>query len=52
MGATIFGLEATTGLLFAKSLSASFTMATPYAMNQANPVQALDIFVVQVCSLK
>jgi len=47
MGATIFGLEATTGLLFAKSLSASFTMATPYAMNQANPVQALDIFVVQ-----
>mmetsp|Transcript_39302 Transcript_39302/g.85485 ORF Transcript_39302/g.85485 Transcript_39302/m.85485 type:complete len:88 (+) Transcript_39302:393-656(+) len=48
LAATLFGLEATTGLLFAKSLSATFAVANPYAMNQVNPVQALDIFVVQV----
>eukprot|EP00959_Pyramimonas_sp_CCMP1952_P460370 9479742-Pyramimonas_sp.AAC.1 len=34
LGAGLLGMEATTGLLFAKSLSASFAVASPYAMNQ------------------
>jgi len=47
LAATLVGLEATCGLLFAKALS--FAASSPYTpLAQASPVQALDIFVVQV----
>jgi len=45
LASTLFGLEATCGLLFAKSLA--FAASNPYTISQSNPVQALDIFVVQ-----
>ena len=47
LGATIVGLQATTGLLFAKTLTIAAT--GPFAQN-ANPVLALDIFLVQAAS--
>ena len=49
LAATLVGLEATCGMLFAKELS--FAGTSPWAtqvLSQAKPVQALDIFVVQV----
>lgn len=48
LGATIVGLQATTGLLFAKTLSTA--ASNPYVVGGArnfNPVLALDIFLVQ-----
>eukprot|EP00238_Polyblepharides_amylifera_P004636 CAMPEP_0196583094 /NCGR_PEP_ID=MMETSP1081-20130531/41969_1 /TAXON_ID=36882 /ORGANISM="Pyramimonas amylifera, Strain CCMP720" /LENGTH=230 /DNA_ID=CAMNT_0041903865 /DNA_START=231 /DNA_END=922 /DNA_ORIENTATION=+ len=48
LAATLVGLEATCGLLFAKALS--FATINTYTMAQANPVQALDIFIVQACT--
>jgi hypothetical protein len=51
LAATLVGLEATCGLLFAKALS--FAASSPYTpLAQASPVQALDIFVVQVCACR
>ena len=47
LGATLVGLQATTGLLFAKTLTVAAT--GPFASN-ANPVLALDIFLVQAAS--
>jgi len=47
LGATIVGLQATTGLLFAKTLTIAAT--GPFTPN-ANPVLALDIFLVQAAS--
>jgi len=47
LGATIVGLQATTGFLFAKTLTIAAT--GPFAQN-ANPVLALDIFLVQAAS--
>jgi hypothetical protein len=50
LAATLVGLEATCGMLFAKELS--FAATSPFSatqvLSQARPVQALDIFVVQV----
>ena len=49
LGATIVGLQATTGLLFAKTLTVA--AQSPFAPGVAyNPVLALDIFLVQVSS--
>ena len=49
LGATIIGLQATTGLLFAKSLTAA--AAAPFSPGVAyNPVVALDIFLLQAGS--
>jgi hypothetical protein len=45
LGATIVGLQATTGILFAKSLTAA--AASPFANTGYNPVLALDIFLIQ-----
>jgi hypothetical protein len=45
LGATIIGLQATTGVLFAKSLSAA--AAAPFSPGGYNPVLALDIFLIQ-----
>jgi hypothetical protein len=42
LGATIVGMQATTGLLFAKSLSAA-----PFTPGYTGPVLALDIFLIQ-----
>ena len=49
MGSTIIGLQATTGLLFAKTLSVA--AQNPYIAGSAfNPVLALDIFLVQAAA--
>ena len=49
MGATVVGLQATTGLLFAKTLSVA--AQNPYLTAGAfNPVLALDIFLVQAAA--
>ena len=48
LGATIIGLQATTGLLFAKSLTAA--AASPFTPGGASPVIALDIFLLQAGS--
>ena len=49
MGATVVGLQATTGLLFAKTLSVA--AQNPYLSGAAfNPVLALDIFLVQAAA--
>jgi len=48
LGATIIGLQATTGILFAKSLTAA--AASPFQPGGYNPVLALDIFLVQAGS--
>lgn len=49
LGATIVGLQATTGLLFAKSLTAA--AASPFTPGAGyNPVVALDIFLLQAGS--
>lgn len=45
LGATIVGMQATTGLLFAKSLSAA--AAAPFTPGYTGPVLALDIFLIQ-----
>uniref|UniRef100_A0A7S0IA47 Uncharacterized protein n=1 Tax=Micromonas pusilla TaxID=38833 RepID=A0A7S0IA47_MICPS len=45
LGATIVGIQATTGLLFAKSLSAA--AAAPFTPGYTGPVLALDIFLIQ-----
>ena len=45
LGATIVGLQATTGVLFAKSLTAA--AASPFTPGGYNPVLALDIFLIQ-----
>mmetsp|Transcript_8756 Transcript_8756/g.35469 ORF Transcript_8756/g.35469 Transcript_8756/m.35469 type:complete len:275 (-) Transcript_8756:112-936(-) len=45
LGATIVGIQATTGLLFAKSLSAA--AASPFTPGYTGPVLALDIFLIQ-----
>ena len=45
LGATIIGLQATTGVLFAKSLTAA--AASPFTPGGYNPVLALDIFLIQ-----
>ena len=42
---TIVGIQATTGLLFAKSLSAA--AASPFTPGYTGPVLALDIFLIQ-----
>jgi hypothetical protein len=51
MGATVLGMQATVGLLVAKALTSS---ANPYYQGLSpaySPVLALDVFLVQVCSL-
>jgi len=51
LGSTIVGLQATTGLLFAKTLSTA--AANPFVVGGArnfNPVLALDIFLVQAAA--
>jgi hypothetical protein len=45
LGATVVGLQATTGVLFAKSLTAA--AASPFTPGGYNPVLALDIFLIQ-----
>jgi hypothetical protein len=45
LGATIVGLQATCGILFAKSLTAA--AASPFTPGGYNPVLALDIFLIQ-----
>ena len=45
LGATIVGMQATTGLLFAQSLSAA--AAAPFTPGYTGPVLALDIFLIQ-----
>ena len=52
MGSTLLGLQATVGLLVAKTLTNA--TANPYlsgGVNSYNPVLALDVFLVQVTSL-
>mmetsp|Transcript_10032 Transcript_10032/g.24715 ORF Transcript_10032/g.24715 Transcript_10032/m.24715 type:complete len:287 (+) Transcript_10032:70-930(+) len=48
LGATIIGLQATTGLLFAKALTAA--AATPFMPGAGSSLIALDIFMVQAAS--
>ena len=49
MGFTVVGLQATTGLLFAKTLSV--TAQNPFLSGATyNPVLALDIFLVQAAA--
>ena len=51
MGATVLGMQATVGLLVGKALTSS---ANPYYQGLSpaySPVLALDVFLVQVCSL-
>lgn len=48
LGATIVGLQATTGLLFAKTLTVA--AQSPFTPGVGNPVLALDIFLVQAAS--
>ena len=49
MGFTVVGLQATTGLLFAKTLSVA--AQNPYLSGSTyNPVLALDIFLVQAAA--
>jgi hypothetical protein len=49
MGFTVVGLQATTGLLFAKTLSVA--AQNPYLSGATyNPVLALDIFLVQAAA--
>ncbi len=49
LGATVVGLQATTGLLFAKTLSVA--AQNPYLSGAAfNPVAALDVFLVQAAA--
>ena len=52
LGSTLLGLQATVGLLVAKTLTNA--TANPFLAGGAgsyNPVLALDVFLVQVCSL-
>ena len=51
MGAAVLGMQATVGLLVAKSLT---TSAVPYYQaipSGQSPVLALDVFLVQVCEI-
>lgn len=48
LGSTLIGHQATTGLLFAKSLTAA--AASPFTPGGYNPVLALDIFLLQAGS--
>ncbi len=51
LGSTLLGLQATVGLLVAKTLTNA--TANPFLAGGAgsyNPVLALDVFLVQVCS--
>jgi hypothetical protein len=52
MGSTLLGLQATVGVLVAKALTSSSTPYLRGAPAGFSPVLALDVFLVQVTSLR